>query len=57
MFVACAWLRRCPLQYDRISYEDIKSSKYQPYLLGEPAKPACNNCKKDDLWAHFCQFQ
>ena len=51
-----AW-HRCPLRYDRIDYDDIRRGRYQPYLLGERAKPDCNNCDKDHLWSHFCQFQ
>ncbi len=29
----------------------------RPYLFGGLARPACANCKRDTMWAHFCQYR
>ena len=41
----------------RIPYEEMQGRKAKPYLLGQQQRPSCVNCKKDELWSHFCQFK
>ena len=48
---------KCPLEYERQSFEDVRDYKAWPYLLGGFAKPVCHNCGQDNLWSHFCQYQ
>ena len=34
-----------------------RQRKAKPYLLGQQQRPSCVNCRKNELWAHFCQFK
>ena len=46
----------CPLEYRRLSVEDIKGGQ-KPYLLGGAQQPTCTNCARSDGWATVCQFK
>ncbi|KAL4444037.1 hypothetical protein ABPG75_011774 [Micractinium tetrahymenae] len=52
----------CPAAYERMTVDEIRAALWKPswqrpYLFGAQARPACTNCKRDALWAHFCQYR
>lgn len=47
---------KCPLKYERMTYEEVKQGA-TPYLFGGRQRPNCVNCDKDHLWSNFCQFK
>ena len=53
-----SWLGpKCPLEYKRHEWSDIRAHKKRPYLLGGQQEPECTNCATDALWSNFCQFR
>ena len=46
----------CPMEYRRLSVEDIRGGQ-KPYLLGGAQQPTCTNCARSDGWATVCQFK
>ena len=48
---------KCPLEYRRHDWSDIKMLKKKPYLFGGQQEPICKNCEVDALWSNFCRFR
>ena len=45
--------RPCPVDYPRLTPEQIAAGKPAPYLFGGQA-PGCRQCRSDDPWTKFC---
>lgn len=48
--------RPCPVDYPRLTKEQISSGERLPYLFGGKP-PGCKQCRSDDPWTNFCRVR